>query len=59
MSAPELPPEALEDLRRYLGEYGWKPELAVHILRRRYGIELKPLDAEYLFAVEMRRRAYE
>ena len=31
----------------------------MHILRRRYGIELKPLDAEYLFAVEMRRRAYE
>lgn len=59
MSAPELPPEALEDLCRYLGAYGWEAKLAVRVLYRRYGIELKPLDAQYLYAVEMRRRAYE
>ncbi|MBQ9720675.1 MAG: hypothetical protein IJV64_08280 [Oscillospiraceae bacterium] len=59
METPELPPEALEDLCRYIGEYGWKAELAAKLLRRRYGVKLEPLDAEYLFAVEMRRRAYE
>lgn len=59
MSVPELPEKALEDLCRYLGEYGWTPELAVKLLRRRYGIDLKPIDAEYCCAVEMRRRAYE
>lgn len=59
MSAPELPPQALEDLCRYLGEYGWRADFAARLLRRRYGVVLRPLDAEYLFAVEMRRRAYE
>lgn len=55
---PELPPEVLEDLCRFLGEYGWEADVAVKILRRRYGIDLKPLDAQYHYAVEMRRRAY-
>ena len=58
MPVPELPPEVLEDLCRFLGEYGWEADVAVKILRRRYGIELKPLDAQYYYAVEMRRRAY-
>jgi hypothetical protein len=59
MSAPELPPEALEDLCRFLGEYGWKAQFAVRVLYRRYGVEIAPLDAEFVYAVEMRRRAYE
>ena len=59
MSAPELPPEALADLCRYMGEYGWKSAVAARLLRLRYGIELTPLDAEYCFAVEMRRRSLE
>ena len=54
----ELPPEALDDLCRYMGEYGWDAKLAVKLLRRRHGVIIRPLDAQYLFAVEMRRRAY-
>ena len=56
---PELSPEALDDLCRYLEEYRWNPAFAVRLLRRRRGIALDPLDAEYLCAVELRRRAYE
>lgn len=55
---PRLPPEALEDLCRFLGEYGWEAKFAVRILHRRYGISVSPLDAAYLYAVEMRRRAF-
>ena len=56
---PQLSPEALDDLCRYLGEYGWNAELAVKLLLRRHGVRLRPIDAEYLCAVELRRRAYE
>ena len=59
MDLPELPPEALEDLCRWIGEYGWKPDLAARLIDRRYGIRLRPLDAEYRYAVEKRRRAFE
>ena len=59
MNMPQLPPEALEDLCRYIGEYGWEAKLAARLLRLRYGVTLSPLDAQYLYAVEMRHRAYE
>lgn len=59
MESPALPPQALEDLMRWLDAYGWKASFAVRLLRRRYGIELEPLDAEYLCAVERRRRSLE
>jgi len=59
MDTPALPPEALEDLLRWLDEYGWKAGFAVKLLYRRHGIELAPLDAEYLCAVERRRRSLE
>ena len=59
MEVPTLPPEALEDLMRWMDEYGWKASFAAQLLRRRHGIELKPLDAEYLCAVERRRRSLE
>ena len=59
MQPPQLPPEALEDLCRYLGEYGWKADFAARLLYRRYGITIAPIDAEYCYAVEMRRRAFE
>ena len=59
MNVPELPPEALEDLCRWIGEYGWKADFAARLIDRRYGIRLTPLDAEYRYAVEKRRRAYE
>ena len=56
---PQLSPEALDDLCRYLGEYGWNAELTVKLLLRRHGVRLRTIDAEYLCAVELRRRAYE
>ena len=59
MSVPELPEAALEDLYRWIGEYGWKADFAARLIDRRYGIRLTPLDAEYRYAVEKRRRAYE
>ena len=55
---PELTAEALDDLCRYLGEYGWNAAFAARILYRRHGVKLAPLDAQYLYAVELRRREH-